>query len=125
MISALEKFETAIKFESNDKQEFITDISKGQPSALIKREANKILKKRKLIEIDEDLSEYNHSDGLTSRIDVFKGECSCLVFFDKGICPHLVASRLINAIIVPKLTLRSRRRQNLTTSKKRSLSAVI
>ena len=46
MLPALEKFETAIEFESDDKREFITDISKVQPliNKLLKREANKILK---------------------------------------------------------------------------------
>ena len=93
MIPALEKFEIAIEFESADKREFITDISKVKPSAKVKQEANKLLKDKTLIEIDENIFDYNHHDGSTSRINVSKGTCDCSEYYDKVICKHLVAAR--------------------------------
>ena len=99
MIPAFKKFETAIEFESADKREFVSDISKVKSSSLMKQETNIFLKKRKLIEIDENVFDYNHADGTTSQIDVIKGKCSCSIYFDKEIFLHLKAARLVNAII--------------------------
>ena len=96
MIPALEKFEIAIEFESADKREFITDISKVKPNAKVKQEANKLLKDKTLIEIDENIFDYNHHDGSTSRINVSKGTCDCSEYYDKVICKHLVAARLFS-----------------------------
>ena len=61
----MEKFETAIEFESNDKRVFASDFSEIKPTDLIKREGKFLSNKNKLIKIDEDVFDYNHQDGTT------------------------------------------------------------
>jgi hypothetical protein len=123
LIPAMEKFETAIEFESNDKRVFASDFSENKPTDLIKREGKLLSNKNKLIKIHEYVFDYNHQDGTTSRIDVEKSTCECHDYYDRAICSHLIAARLATEEVVPKLTLRTRRRRGPGQKKKRPLSA--
>ena len=80
----------------------------------MKRMAQKLLISKffKSSETDDDIYNYRNENGKISQIDLGKRCCSCTLFFDKGMCVHLVRVAMMEEASLPgmhevkKLTVR-------------------
>ena len=113
VVTALERFEEAVKFESNTNNKFQT-VKIVTPTLVTKSKKLELNKFKKI----GDNYIYAHKNGSKSYIDVVNKVCSCKVMSDKGICEHLVRVAIIEDIYLlglvtkHKLTVRPTRSKN-------------
>ena len=95
LVPAFKKFERLVEFESVKEATFVTT-----PSVPVSDEtkAKNLLKlfPDKLVKINENIFKVNGKKEKTSyMVDLMKSVCTCIKFFDKGSCKHLVACALL------------------------------